>query len=145
EDFRVAQGSGTAPDQLFSRTFVLGDFLDPHGASFHPATALSEAQSFSPVAGAAVSGRFGFSPALKATTCAAIATPPGTGAVALIRLGGPAAKRLAANCFVGREAERWEARRQHFGRLVGADGQAIDEVLLTWFPGPRSFTGEEVV
>lgn len=82
---------------------------------------------------------------MKATTIAAIATPPGTGAVALIRLSGPEAKRLAAKCFVGREAERWEARRQHFGRLVGADGQAIDEVLLTWFPGPRSFTGEEVV
>lgn len=79
------------------------------------------------------------------STIAAIASPPGTGAVALLRLSGPAARAVAARVFSGRSAENWIPRQQHFGRVKNGDGEVIDEVLLTWFPGPNSFTGEEVV
>jgi len=78
-------------------------------------------------------------------TIAAIATPPGIGAVALIRLSGPDAFALAGATFRGRSVANWEPRRQHFGRIVDGDGGVIDEVLLTAFPGPGSFTGEDVV
>lgn len=79
------------------------------------------------------------------STIAALATPPGIGAVALVRLSGPEAFTIAASAFRGRPVAKWEPRRQHFGRLVDAEGGIIDEVLLTAFPGPASFTGEDIV
>lgn len=82
---------------------------------------------------------------MNSSTIAAIASPPGTGAVALLRLSGPGAKRIAAAIFSGRPAEAWVPRQQHFGRICNLRGEVIDEVLLTWFPGPNSFTGEDVV
>ncbi len=82
---------------------------------------------------------------MKVPTIAAIATPPGTGAVAMVRLSGPEAKAVVGSRFDGRNPSDWEPRRQHFGKIVDSAGQWVDEVLLTWFPGPRSFTGEDVV
>jgi tRNA modification GTPase len=79
------------------------------------------------------------------STIAAIATPPGMGAVALLRLSGADAFAIAERVFRGRPAAKWAPRRQHFGRIVAADGCVVDEVLLTGFPAPASFTGEDVV
>jgi len=79
------------------------------------------------------------------STIAAIATPPGMGAVALLRLSGADAFAIAERVFRGRPAAKWEPRRQHFGRIVASDGCVVDEVLLTGFPAPASFTGEDVV
>lgn len=82
---------------------------------------------------------------MKDSTIAAIASPPGLGAVSLLRLSGPDAVAVAARVFRGRQAGAWVPRHQHFGRVVDAEGEVLDEVLLTWFPGPASFTGEDVV
>lgn len=82
---------------------------------------------------------------MNSRTIAAIATPPGMGAVSLIRVSGDGAKEIVASVFSGRSDERWEPRYQHFGRILNQCGDVIDEVLLTWFPGPKSFTGEDVV
>ncbi|MBU6180039.1 MAG: tRNA uridine-5-carboxymethylaminomethyl(34) synthesis GTPase MnmE [Verrucomicrobia bacterium] len=82
---------------------------------------------------------------MNASTIAAIASPPGTGAVSLIRLSGSSAKTIAAETFSGRSSTAWVPRQQHFGRICNLRGEVIDEVLLTWFPGPKSFTGEDVV
>ncbi|MCB1203905.1 MAG: tRNA uridine-5-carboxymethylaminomethyl(34) synthesis GTPase MnmE [Verrucomicrobiae bacterium] len=79
------------------------------------------------------------------STIAAIASPPGTGAVALIRISGAAAKLISSRVFKGRSSSRWEPRRQHFGSFVNFKGEKLDEGLLTWFPGPDTFTGEDVV
>jgi len=80
------------------------------------------------------------------STIAAVATAPGTGAIALIRVSGPEAIAVAAKIFLGRSSTgEWAPRVQHFGRILDSDGSTIDEVLLTAFPGPRSFTGEDVV
>jgi len=79
------------------------------------------------------------------STIAAIATPPGVGAISLIRLSGAGAVKIAEKAFEGRSASAWIPRRQHFGRIVDESGERIDEVLLTHFPGPASFTGEDVV
>ena len=79
-------------------------------------------------------------------TIAAVATPPGTGAVALVRVSGPAAVGVAAMIFRGRDpVEKLPARRQAYGEVVGDDGEVIDDVLLTVFPGPSSYSGEDVV
>lgn len=78
-------------------------------------------------------------------TIVAIASPPGTGAVALLRVSGPRAREIAGQVFSGTTNSRWEPRRQYFGKILDRDKQVIDEVLLTHFPAPRSFTGEPVV
>ena len=74
-------------------------------------------------------------------TIAAVATAPGTGAVAIVRLsGGEAlaiAKRLSGIDPVPRFAEVCSFR--------DAAGRRIDRGLLLWFPGPHSYTGEDVV
>lgn len=87
---------------------------------------------------------FGMS-SYSASTIAAIATPPGTGAVALIRVSGPRAAEAVGTVFQGRDRSDWRAREQHFGKIVDEQGEVIDEVLMTFFRGPASFTGEDVV
>jgi len=79
------------------------------------------------------------------STIAAIASPPGMGAVSLIRISGMEACSIAGKVFRGRERVRWLPRTQHFGSIVDLRGEKIDEVLLTWFPSPASFTGEDVI
>ncbi len=78
-------------------------------------------------------------------TIAAIASPPGTGAVSLIRVSGGEAAKITSSVFRGKAASAWRPRQQNFGRIFDTDGDTVDEVLLTWFPAPHSFTGEEVV
>lgn len=72
-------------------------------------------------------------------TIFALATPPGRGAVAVIRISGPASGRALAQ--IG--ATSLTARRASLRRLVDDDGQEVDQALVLWFPGPASFTGED--
>lgn len=75
-------------------------------------------------------------------TIVAQATPPGRGGVGVVRLSGPSAGLIAASlCNKPLPAPR-VAR---FSRFLDAGGETIDEGLLLWFPGPHSFTGEDVV
>ena len=80
-----------------------------------------------------------------ADTIAALATPFGAGAVALVRISGPQAVDIAGKVFRGRRpAEELPAGRVVQGRIE-RDGDVVDEVLLTVFRAPRSYTGEDVV
>ncbi|QIT57050.1 tRNA uridine-5-carboxymethylaminomethyl(34) synthesis GTPase MnmE [Aquisalimonas sp. 2447] len=74
-------------------------------------------------------------------TICAVATPPGQGGVGIVRLSGPAAAEHATS-VVGTLPE---PRRGGFRRFRGRDGDVLDEGLVLWFPGPDSFTGEDVV
>ena len=78
-------------------------------------------------------------------TIAAISTPPGQGAVALLRVSGPEAWEVAGRVFRRkRGGGELRARVAYFGEVW--DGEVkLDEVLLTGFRGPASFTGEDVV
>jgi tRNA modification GTPase len=79
-------------------------------------------------------------------TIAAIATPPGEGALAVIRISGPGALSLADTVFrAAKSPSAMEERRIAFGRIIDAKGEVIDEVLLTFFRNPRSYTGEDLV
>ena len=77
-----------------------------------------------------------------ADTIAALSTPSGTGAVAVLRVSGPDAAQVAARVFKG---PRLTPRRALFGSVMAADGSALDEVLLTYFAGPASYTGEDTI
>ena len=78
-------------------------------------------------------------------TIVALATPPGTGAIAVIRLAGPEAITLADRIFKGRTLAEQPSHTAHFGRLEDEQGHAVDEVLATVFRAPRSYTGDDAV
>ena len=78
-------------------------------------------------------------------TIAAIATPTGDGAIALLRISGSQAMSIADTLFRGKEKPSlMEARRLYFGTIVEGR-EMLDEVLLTVFRAPHSYTGEDVV
>jgi tRNA modification GTPase len=70
----------------------------------------------------------------------AIATPPGEGGVGIVRLSGPGAKQAAQSLF----AQELSPRLAHYGMFFVA-GEPLDDGIAIWFPGPNSFTGEDVV
>ncbi len=75
-------------------------------------------------------------------TIVALATPPGVGAIAVIRLSGPAAIDITDRAFKGKKLANQPSHTAHFGRLEDSTGRSIDEVLVTIFHGPKSYTGE---
>ncbi|WP_299590132.1 tRNA uridine-5-carboxymethylaminomethyl(34) synthesis GTPase MnmE [Mucilaginibacter sp.] len=77
-------------------------------------------------------------------TIVALATPNGTGAIGIIRLSGPEAITIANSVFKGKDLTKQPSHTIHFGSI--ADGDIIlDEVLVSLFVGPRSYTRENVV
>jgi tRNA modification GTPase len=81
-------------------------------------------------------------------TICALSTPPGTGAIAVIRLSGPLSiatcHRIFRPAASGSNLLKARSHSIHFGSLVHGD-QLIDEVLVSLFRAPRSYTGEDVV
>jgi len=78
-------------------------------------------------------------------TIAAISTPIGEGALAVIRLSGPDALSVLSQIFAGAVApEKLIPRRVFFGKIQDSAGK-VDEVLVTYFRAPSSYTGEDLV
>jgi tRNA modification GTPase len=73
-------------------------------------------------------------------TIFALATAPGRSAVAVVRVSGPSAGK-ALRALAGRTGKARTARR---AQLSDDGGAPIDEALTLWFPGPASYTGEDV-
>jgi len=82
---------------------------------------------------------------LGSDTIAAIATPPGRGAVALLRVSGPGALAVLRRLALSLE-DAPEPRRQRLLALRHPEtGELLDRALVTWFPAPASYTGEDTV
>lgn len=81
---------------------------------------------------------------MNSTTIAAIATPPGDGGVAIIRISGPEALKIADSLFSG-SIENLKSHTAAYGKVFSLKGEVLDEVLLLPMRAPRSFTGEDVV
>lgn len=75
-------------------------------------------------------------------TIAAIATAPGRGALALIRLSGPSVRAIAEKLLT---AMPTVPRRATHGRARNAKGEVIDDVVATLYVAPHSFTGEDAL
>ncbi len=76
-------------------------------------------------------------------TIVAIATPPGRGGLGIVRLSGSDAVTIANQLVrVRSPLVSWSSVR---GELLDAAGQLVDDVLITWFARPRSYTSEDVV
>jgi len=74
-------------------------------------------------------------------TIAAVATPPGRGGVGIVRVSGPAVKRVAES-LLGKIPP---PRLASLADFVDAAGRPIDRGLALFFPAPHSFTGEDVL
>ena len=84
----------------------------------------------------------------KEDTIAAIATPPGEGGVAIVRISGNEAERIATSIFSRKSGNnnKLKSHTLHHGRIVEPKtNHVFDEVLLTVMRKPRSYTGEDVV
>ncbi|PWS30029.1 tRNA uridine-5-carboxymethylaminomethyl(34) synthesis GTPase MnmE [Pedobacter paludis] len=77
-------------------------------------------------------------------TIIALSTPPGSGAIGVIRLSGPDAIRLTNDVFAGKDLEKQASHTLHFGLIKDGD-QLIDEVVAGLFVAPKSYTKENVV
>jgi tRNA modification GTPase len=80
-------------------------------------------------------------------TITALATPSGSGAIAVIRLSGPEALQIAANVFESvknKDIMCSKSHTIHLGNIVEND-KIFDNVLLSVFRGPNSYTGEDTV
>jgi tRNA modification GTPase len=77
-------------------------------------------------------------------TIVAIATAPGVGAIAVIRLSGAAAVTITDTLFPSKDLTAEPSHTLHFGGLHFRD-RVIDEVVVSLYRAPRSYTGEEVV
>ncbi|PHN05494.1 tRNA uridine-5-carboxymethylaminomethyl(34) synthesis GTPase MnmE [Flavilitoribacter nigricans] len=78
-------------------------------------------------------------------TIVALATPPGVGAIGVIRLSGPKAIEIVNGVFPGKDLLQQKSHTVHFGTIRGEGERIIDEVLVTLFVAPTSYTGENVV
>jgi tRNA modification GTPase len=78
-------------------------------------------------------------------TIAAISTAVGEGAIAVLRVSGPGSINVVSRVFRGSVApEKMQYRQSHLGEIYDVTG-VIDQVLLTIFRGPHSYTGEDLV
>lgn len=80
-------------------------------------------------------------------TIVALATPSGAGAIAVIRVSGPDAIAIASGVFnsaSGKDIAKQKSHTLHLGHITD-DNKVYDQVLLSLFKGPNSYTGENTV
>ncbi len=80
-------------------------------------------------------------------TIVALASPSGAGAIAVIRISGEKALAIASQVFQsvsGKDITKQRTHTIHLGHIV-EDGKVYDQVLLSIFKGPNSYTGEDVI
>jgi len=80
-------------------------------------------------------------------TIAAIATPTGSGGIGIIRISGPSALDILKKIFIPRKKKSHPVPYLlRFGRIAGHnDSDILDEIMATYMPAPKSFTGEDMV
>lgn len=77
-------------------------------------------------------------------TIVALATPPGIGAIGVIRLSGAKAFAIANGLFPSQDLSQQPSHTLHVGYLKDED-KTLDEVVISLYKGPASYTGEDVV
>lgn len=84
-------------------------------------------------------------------TICAIATPPGRGAIAVVRLSGKKSTAICQKIFKGKIPAEMDSHSIHLGFIIEPDAKKegkekiVDEVLVSIFKAPRSYTGEDVI
>ena len=78
-------------------------------------------------------------------TICAISTPPGRGGIAVIRISGLQALDIVQQRWQGKPLADMKTHTVHLGQMTDTSGELLDQVLLTVYRTPNSFTGEDVV
>ncbi|MEO8661843.1 MAG: tRNA uridine-5-carboxymethylaminomethyl(34) synthesis GTPase MnmE, partial [Bryobacteraceae bacterium] len=78
-------------------------------------------------------------------TIASISTPPGRGGVGIVRLSGPQSQAIAEAILRFQVTPEWRPWRAVLGELPDASSETIDQVVVTFYAAPRSYTAEDVV
>lgn len=78
-------------------------------------------------------------------TIVAVSTPPGRGGLGIVRISGPGARDVASCVLRVPDNTPWRSWRARTAQLLDEDGHAVDQVVVTFFQAPRSYTGEDVV
>lgn len=81
---------------------------------------------------------------INSDTIVALATAPGVGAIGVIRLSGSNAIGITGKVFKGKKLQAQPSHTIHYGHIVDGD-KIIDEVMVSLFRAPKSFTTEDVV
>jgi len=76
-------------------------------------------------------------------TIAAVSTPPGRGGIGIVRISGADARGIAAKLL--RAPVEWKSWAAFLGELTDAGGNTVDQVVVTYFAAPRSYTSEDIV
>ena len=82
---------------------------------------------------------------LNQDTICAISTPQGMGGIAIVRVSGIKAFDIVQSRWQGKPLSQCDSHTAHLGRIVNSRGNLLDEVVVTLFRAPRSFTGEDIV
>lgn len=77
-------------------------------------------------------------------TIAAVATAPGDGGVAIIRVSGERALTILKAAFQKRRSGPWQSMRLCYGHVLDADGSILDEAMAVYMRGPQTYTREDV-
>jgi len=78
-------------------------------------------------------------------TIVALSTPPGIGALGIIRLSGPNALSISDKIFFGKSLSKADSHTIHYGKIKTEEGKILDECLASVFIAPRSYTCEDIV
>ncbi len=79
-------------------------------------------------------------------TIAAIATPSGSGAISVIRVSGSKSFETIDSIFVGKtKLNIAPTHTIHYGKIIDSDGNLVDDVLVSIFQNPNSYTGEDSI
>lgn len=81
---------------------------------------------------------------MRSDTIVALATPPGTSALAIVRLSGPDTTRVLAALFPGARLEKQPAQKLRLAWLTDENGKPVDQVMFALFRAPNSYTGEDM-
>jgi len=82
----------------------------------------------------------------KTDTIAAVATPPGTGGIGIIRISGPDALPILLRLFrPHKQRKTLQSHKLYYGTAVADDGRVLDEVLAVYMRAPATYTREDVV
>lgn len=77
-------------------------------------------------------------------TIAAVATPPGFGGISIVRLSGEKSIDIV-NSFFTKDISNADGYTMHYGKITDDSGNVLDEVLVSVFRAPKSYTGENSV
>lgn len=78
-------------------------------------------------------------------TIVALATPQGPGAIGVVRLSGKKAISICDHLFRSKDLSKQQSHTIHFGSIRNEENKVVDEVLVSLFVGPNSYTGEDII